>query len=875
MIRRCWLIVIAATVLLLSSLHVEAGYNIALHAQVAPDQGKIVGSVITTNGLKAALKKRLDVDTVQIFYPTQHKGFFDTNWDVLIIEGWFLSLAEFVQVTRNQFPNIVIIFYALDPTYPSLEEILQFDVDGIMTNSKKLYEICQSKGIASAFVMLAADPEVMQANFSTTKAWDAVYVGAGGFMLEQKPRLRQMLVDVHPFKLRLHGTGWERVPVLSELSLGPLPQHDLDDAYNSAEVVLAYTIESQDIFGMINNRMFEALSTGAVVMCEESATLRETFGDLLFYYNDQASIHSLIRQLKYDNNFAQLQRLRAREFILSRHTWDHRVVEVMNFATHLLSAKTFMETSSLQSLRTNVPKMMWVPSNHLLDHIDYTMMVERHIQRNFRRSFQVEEWTEDQFHASYSEHCSLNTSSTPCRQWLRQYDSIFAIVNPYDDLDQSMRSLPFDVVVRGKVQRRAAYILGIDDQKIDQYCSHLENNCKMYTHYDGVFYRSEYEINYLTTQLKFNIPKNRLTHCYGIGQYLDAESVTEEDSHLGQVTQQITSAQLINHRFVNNTEIPVCICFSQHMALCNRATRLRALGSIGFPQSAHALILLGGHWETWLKYPEIVHSTELHNTIHVRDGSYHDDLLLLMSKANFSLIFTGGSKGDKQQTDGSSTSTDVLYPLIGAMVYNSKIHISVLNSHYIALASGNHGFDVNYVDVMVKVGMDQMFGMPAIQAKIKFEVLEFVVDKDIINCLNCIPRDSALINSGYLLHLFANQSNPFLVLRMQHEHFTTGRDGHFCVNHIHGTLDNMICMIRTMNHLIIKQDGEEFDNQNLLIFELSFSLRGNFYGNIAYFSNHTILHSTKILRKPVLDTNKQFNKAIFDDLYEYSYPFIV
>ena len=66
----------------------------------------------------------------------------------------------------------------------------------------------------------------------------------------------------------------QEVPALKEIWTGPLPRKELAAAYASADVVLASTIESQREMGMINNRIFEALSCGAVVISEPSPEIK-------------------------------------------------------------------------------------------------------------------------------------------------------------------------------------------------------------------------------------------------------------------------------------------------------------------------------------------------------------------------------------------------------------------------------------------------------------------------------------------------------------------------------------------------------------------------------------------------------------------------
>lgn len=121
-------------------------YNIALHAQVFPDGEKVVGSVITTDGLRAAFLKRREVEKCEIFYPGHYHGYSNTTWDFLIIEGWFLNIYEFLQVSRNLFPDMKIFFYCLDPVYPGMSQVVKFNVDGIVSNSQPLRKALSSMG---------------------------------------------------------------------------------------------------------------------------------------------------------------------------------------------------------------------------------------------------------------------------------------------------------------------------------------------------------------------------------------------------------------------------------------------------------------------------------------------------------------------------------------------------------------------------------------------------------------------------------------------------------------------------------------------------------------------------------------------------------
>ena len=62
-----------------------------------------------------------------------------------------------------------------------------------------------------------------------------------------------------------------------------LPRYDIANAYSSAHVVLASTIEAQRSVGMINNRVFEAMSCEALLLSDYSEALEDLGeGTMLF-----------------------------------------------------------------------------------------------------------------------------------------------------------------------------------------------------------------------------------------------------------------------------------------------------------------------------------------------------------------------------------------------------------------------------------------------------------------------------------------------------------------------------------------------------------------------------------------------------------------
>ena len=232
--------------------------NIALHAQVNPNvNGRVVGSVITTQGMRKAFLKHDDVDNCEIFYPFHLVGFTNHTWDLVIIEGWFPTIHDFIRLARIDNPHVIVIFFCLDPKYPSIDQIKTFDVDGYFTNSQRMASIL-SPIAPTRYIPLAADPEIMRPNNNDSdidsiggRNITVVYVGAGGSMVKDKQHLLLMLEAALPYGLIIYGSHWNEVPTVKSAWRGVLPQDQLAQAYSSAHVVIASTIDTQTEYGTI------------------------------------------------------------------------------------------------------------------------------------------------------------------------------------------------------------------------------------------------------------------------------------------------------------------------------------------------------------------------------------------------------------------------------------------------------------------------------------------------------------------------------------------------------------------------------------------------------------------------------------------------
>lgn len=303
--------------------------NIGLHSQTLKDSsGVISGSEITTGSLMSAFVKHDSVANVTRFSSGNYHLLEQNTIDLMIIEGWHPDLPVFIKDTRKFCPKAVILFWNL--SFYGFNGVVKLDVDGFLTNSRK-NALLLNKIKPTKFVMLAADLDNYKIeDFNILQGLDVTYLG---FNHPNKSEALERLVlyEAKEFGLSIYGAGWENHPFLKECSKGILPINDIKKLYSNSKIVLGMTEERQRKSGMINNRVFEALSCGVCFISEYSSELERVFGDGIFFVKNEGDTKNNISKILENYHNLASHRRKVIEMIANKHTYSHRVIEILDF----------------------------------------------------------------------------------------------------------------------------------------------------------------------------------------------------------------------------------------------------------------------------------------------------------------------------------------------------------------------------------------------------------------------------------------------------------------------------------------------------------------------------------------------------------------
>lgn len=652
-------------------------------------------------------------------------------------------------------------------------------------------------------------------------------------------------------------------------------------AYASAEIVLASTIDSQAAYGMINNRIFEALSCGSVIISEFNQEIEDYFPGTVLMTREPEQAGRLMEQVLQNTEYAYSIRTRARKMILERHTWSHRVIEIIDFYGELLGRRQY-NILNHYIIRPNAPKLVWIVSDELLSHSDYHISILPGL-RDFSSIYDVTQVDQQTWLESY-----LNFT------WTSSFDVIIAVVALYDVVDLSIQTLPvLHVTEREKLQRRGCFMLGFKHEQVlytrDQMMigdgDKIKNPSIHLLHYDVLWYRSTFELEALAN-LGISIPLVRLQHSFGVIDNLNYDygkkigkdsSIIDAFVRVSEVTEELRDNGLEEEELntaIDPMSVPalpiqkdhervVVICFYAQIEVCSNSNRERVLLDSksskdgGGDASSFALVLLGGTLSAWLSHENFaVASLVSLSNIHLVTGSSVNRIASIMKKCEkVAIMHLGRSKHNY-----SLISNDVLWPLVYAAVLDKDIKLENANFHLQSIAASGscQGWNHVYKSNSVRIGLARLLGLGVSRSRVE------------------LPFSS---------NIFEIQSSVHL-LNLEYVNFKVGRDGKCCIVY-QGS--DLICMIRSFSQVVLvistnegadgkgtsddlytndddiiislsgksgeKSEVKDVKNRKI---ELSFDLRGNMFADSIYLEQ--IEFSLDIPRESFINQETELQK---------------
>jgi spore maturation protein CgeB len=108
-----------------------------------------------------------------------------------------------------------------------------------------------------------------------------------------------------------------------------VPYSKTADIYRDYLVSLnVNTIENSPT--MFSRRLIEVIACGGIAVTNPTLAVEEHFGEYSYVVRNKEEMDELFNRLKYGASKDDMERMRAgAEFILKKHTWKHRLKEIL------------------------------------------------------------------------------------------------------------------------------------------------------------------------------------------------------------------------------------------------------------------------------------------------------------------------------------------------------------------------------------------------------------------------------------------------------------------------------------------------------------------------------------------------------------------
>lgn len=203
---------------------------------------------------------------------------------------------------------------ALMPHLASLDDDWQnFDIITVASSSytKKLNDA----GISAYYVPQFTNPAKFYPQYDQKIAHDILFVGSNW---HYRTSLHYAIDS--GFDVAVYGYNWQDV-VPADMYKGQyIENQDLHRYYSSAKIVLNDHRPDMKEFGFINNRIYDATASGALVISDYMPEIEQAYGDSIPMYKTQKELVYLLRYYLSHDAERQEKARRARQITLQNFT---------------------------------------------------------------------------------------------------------------------------------------------------------------------------------------------------------------------------------------------------------------------------------------------------------------------------------------------------------------------------------------------------------------------------------------------------------------------------------------------------------------------------------------------------------------------------
>ncbi|MBF0486006.1 MAG: glycosyltransferase [Candidatus Omnitrophica bacterium] len=254
--------------------------------------------------------------------------------DLFLVIGGGISPDVVKEISARDVPTLL---WTTDAPFdvPGLQKEAAAYDHVICSGSEAVPIVAEVKGSSRVdWIPFAADPKIHCPAMLSSED-KAKYGREVAFVGSYYPNRQKTLESISDFRLGIWGPSWDRAEKTPLASLAEARRVNVAEwtkIYTAANiVVVVHYRDGETPCDQASPKLFEALSCGAFVLCDDQKDARTLFQDKkhLVFFKDNDDLRAKVEY--YLPRFEERRRIAAagREIVLARHTYHNRMEEML------------------------------------------------------------------------------------------------------------------------------------------------------------------------------------------------------------------------------------------------------------------------------------------------------------------------------------------------------------------------------------------------------------------------------------------------------------------------------------------------------------------------------------------------------------------
>jgi hypothetical protein len=299
----------------------QGGLSIAIKTSVpGPGKKQTWGDYHFARSLADAMVRqghRVRIDSVKEW----HHNTAGTDFD-LVLSG------DAVYVPQAGIPFVSWVIYpGRGDAYPPMQ-MSEAEHVFFASEPARLEYSKQNPTNSSSVLLQCFDPLIMYPD-PTTKRDSIVFVGNNHFADASTRPIIEMALETDT-DILLWGMGWRKHAAGRYLQGRYLENPEVGDAYRKARIVLCDHMPSMKKAGYMSNRIFDALASGAAVICDEIEGIPDEFSRYVTPCTSARDFKTAVEAIFAESSAKKKARAKLAQSMVAKHSFDARAREIVN-----------------------------------------------------------------------------------------------------------------------------------------------------------------------------------------------------------------------------------------------------------------------------------------------------------------------------------------------------------------------------------------------------------------------------------------------------------------------------------------------------------------------------------------------------------------